>query len=237
MEEKALKKNNFKLISLIITVVICIIALGLLCYIVYDKVILKEKSSSSKEKQDIVDKASNENNANKRQDVDIIVKEKDDFYKAVISNPQPYCGKNAKSLAYTDADWPDSEKKYTSYVNTWYRSTEFNSYDTLKSYIMNNITEDEAKILNIMEFSDANTYYLEKAGKLYCAELGIGYYGADETTYNVIESNDSKIVATVYDKYADDNYSDNRGTTVEYTMILVKENNLWKIDSYTKLEN
>lgn len=159
---------------------------------------------------------------------EIILKEKNEFYKKIIE-PEPYCGDNASRTS----DKFDLDEKVILY---WNVSTQFKSYNQLLDYISDNMTKKQIQKLKLYDSYPTfkENLYLEKDNKLYCGVVGAGSVNPNNTTYEVTEYTDNKIIGTATDIYGADTVDlglINRGQ-YKYNIVLVKENGLWKIDEY-----
>ena len=164
-------------------------------------------------------------------DLQSVLKEKDELYKS-LTTPQPYCGKNRIEHT-TDVVAPYGE--YSQYIMYWSLSTQFQTYNQLLDFVSENMTEN---MIQELKSKNNNTFdknlYIEKDNKLYCGHVGAGYYPPKYTLYRISKYDDNKIIGTATDIYDDETVKVGIVKKQQYQndIILVKENNIWKIDSY-----
>ena len=165
-------------------------------------------------------------------EAELLLKEKDEFYKEIIS-PQPYCGKSAKIIYSDDNEWPVSDEEYND-ILYWAISSEFYTYSDLKNYVMKNISND------LIEKIQSNTLnqnlYLEKNNKLYCGRLGAGHI-SPKTTYDLIKYDKTSISGTITNTYDKEAIDMGLAVNNKINIVLVKENDFWKIDTYEFINN
>ena len=165
-----------------------------------------------------------------------ILKERDELYKG-INTPHPYCGKVSEDRI-TDEISQDSQSNQQYYIVYWSLSSEFQSYNQLLNFISDNMTDKLIQKLKSKKYKTFNNkLYIEKDNKLYCGHIGaVGDPPQKNTLYRINEYNDTTIIGTVTDIYGVYGANSN-DYTKKYDIILVKENGLWKIDSYEVNEN
>lgn len=156
-----------------------------------------------------------------------ILKEKAMNYKNITSL-QTYCGDNSfdvtnelnNSLGMEDIG-----------IISWKQSVQFSSYEEMKRFALNNISEE---IYSKTRVADA-TFYKEKDGKLYCGQVGVGIYPADDIKYQVTSYDNDKIVGLVINIYSQDDVDNGISTSLEqkYHITIEKNDNNWIVTEYT----
>lgn len=167
----------------------------------------------------------------KTKELEIILKEKDELYRK-IHNLQPYCGKISETNITDIFESNDERKQYIAYYSL---SSEFQSYQQLMNFISQFITDE---MLQKLKSKGLNTFdeklYMEKDNKLYCGHVFGGTRPIPDTIYRISKYDENTIVGTATDIYGKENVDANivDNNQYEYSITLLKENGLWKIDEY-----
>ena len=162
-----------------------------------------------------------------------ILKVKDEIY-SDFNYPQPYCGDNSIKLDSSEnavLGYGELGKEALQY---WEKSTEFSTYEELKTYIMKNISEEiYAKIPRIQE-----GLYLENAGNLYCARIGTGIIVPEGKKYQILNTTDSTIEGNVTYIYSQEDFDLGfvSAKEINYTVKLEKSGENWIIVSYEQVK-
>lgn len=167
----------------------------------------------------------------KTKELEIILKEKDELYRK-IHNLQPYCGKISETNITDIFESNDERKQYIAYYSL---SSEFQSHQQLMNFILQFITDE---MLQKLKSKGLNTFdeklYMEKDNILYCGHVFGGTRPIPDTIYRISKYDENTIVETATDIYGKENVDANivDNNQYEYSITLLKENGLWKIDEY-----
>lgn len=207
MEKKKLKLN-------ILIIILVVLVIGLLGYIVYDK-IPKENDN------EVID--NNDNLENEKFDNTSIIEEiktKFDFVFEYSNSVVAYCGIHEPS---------DKVAESGNYYNF---STQFKSYDEMFNYLKKYMSDDI--ITSVTEYTFANAAnkdnYIEDNNKLYCATFGKGNLYDYGDSVIEINSNDGNIIkATAVKELINKN---GESTYEKVNLTLTKVDNNYIITSY-----
>lgn len=162
-----------------------------------------------------------------------ILKVKDEIY-SDFNYPQPYCGDNSIRLDSSETAVLGYGEVGEQALQYWEKSTEFSTYEELKTYIMKNISEEiYSKIPRIQK-----GLYLENAGNLYCARIGTGVIVPESKKYQVLNTTDSSIEGNVTYIYSQEDFDlgSVSAKEINYSVKLEKNGENWIIVSYEQVK-
>ena len=162
-----------------------------------------------------------------------ILKVKDEIY-SDFNYPQPYCGDNSIRLDSSETAVLGYGEVGEQALQYWEKSTEFSTYEELKTYIMKNISEEiYSKIPRIQK-----RLYLENAGNLYCARIGTGVIVPESKKYQILNTTDSSIEGNVTYIYSQEDFDlgSVSAKEINYTVKLEKSGENWIIVSYEQVK-
>ena len=162
-----------------------------------------------------------------------ILKVKDEIY-SDFNYPQPYCGDNSIRLDSSETAVLGYGEVGEQALQYWEKSTDFSTYEELKTYIMKNISEEiYSKIPRIQK-----RLYLENAGNLYCARIGTGVIVPESKKYQILNTTDSSIEGNVTYIYSQEDFDlgSVSAKEINYTVKLEKSGENWIIVSYEQVK-
>lgn len=126
----------------------------------------------------------------------------------------------------------------------YYKSTSFDSFAELESYLKKYMTN---KLLSTSNYNkvttlngvEVNSYY-EKDGNLYCntwnkgGNVSLSYYQESESIFEITNIEDNSFTATINAVYYD--VAKENKTTKKMNVVLVKNNDIWLMDSYEEVQ-
>ena len=223
-EDKKEKKNTLVIVLIIIAVII--IATGIICSVVMNK----PSEPNKTEKNEETEKTDTDDDSDSTVNV---LKEKYDFTINLFED-NVYCGESPDSSAGMnfESNLDGIDKAY------FIASTQFKTYDELLKYVNQYMTNE----IFSKHWGDIS-YYRELDNKLYChqANRGITHqYNSNKTVYNIVESDENKIVAKVI-SYLDPYYYEDAqtkakslsyvGSKYEQEVTMTKTEETWQISN------
>lgn len=218
----------------IIIILLIILVIGLSGYILYDKVLSKDlykETEINKEEENNISNENNQENNNVELEEDL-KKEISEIFKFVYNYynwSNPYCGE------YDIND--EIEINKDGYTTRYRVSTKYKSYNEMFSHLQKYMTKHVIYGKYYMEEDDT---YIEKNGKLYCADFQKGQFDK-EIKKITIKSNNTSYSVVIYTTITIETEYSGMGNTNEtyketetYNVTFENKNNSWKVSSYEK---